>query len=48
MVRWSLETFGNVEWPQSITRQLKEGVITLRKLIKGAAPWSRFDSCPDF
>ena len=29
IVRWSLETFGNVEWPQDITRQVKQGVITL-------------------
>jgi|LauGreDrversion4_2_1035121.scaffolds.fasta_scaffold942870_1 hypothetical protein len=29
IVRWSLETFGNVEWPQDITRQVKQGVIAL-------------------
>ena len=41
-------TFGNVEWPQSVTRQVKCGSNYLHVTDKGAVPWNKFDSCPDY
>jgi hypothetical protein len=46
MARWSLETFGNMEWPQNITRQVKYGSNYPYVTVKGTVLGSKFDSYP--